>query len=92
MGLYELKNELISKLRAAISMIDGEFEKISSTLGEQMMLSFYSEDSGAISKLKPKTLGLISKGIFRISIMRFGQKWCELLFECLFSLDNVRWS
>ena len=33
MGLYELKNELSSELRAEISMIDGEFEKISSPLG-----------------------------------------------------------
>ena len=48
-GLYELKNEFISELSAEISMIDGDFEKIS-PLGEQMMLSFYSEALGAISK------------------------------------------
>ena len=32
-GLYELKNEFIFELSAEISMIDGDFEKIS-PLGE----------------------------------------------------------
>ena len=43
MGLYELKNELISELRAGSSRIDGDFERISSPLGEWMMLPIYNE-------------------------------------------------
>ena len=32
MGLYELKKDLISKLKAENGMIDGDFERISSPL------------------------------------------------------------
>ena len=34
MGFYELENELISELRAKNSKIDGDLERISSSLGE----------------------------------------------------------
>ena len=52
MGFYELENELISELRAKNNKIDGDLERISSSLGEQMILSFYGETQGQLAKAK----------------------------------------
>ena len=59
MGLYELKNELISELRVESSRTDGDFERISSPLGEQMMLPIYNEAQGAIIKSQKRWVGLV---------------------------------
>ena len=40
MGLYELKNELISELKAENGMIDGDFERILSSLMSRWCFPF----------------------------------------------------
>ena len=42
-GLYELKKEPISELMIENNKIDRDFERISSPLGEWMMLPIYNE-------------------------------------------------
>ena len=52
MGLYELKNELISKLKNENGMIDGDFERISSPFMSRWCFPFIVKLKEQLAKAK----------------------------------------
>ena len=52
MGLYELKNELISKLRAESSRIDGDFKRILSPMVSRCCFPFIVKLREQLAKAK----------------------------------------
>ena len=86
MGIYELKKELISESRGENSKIDGDFERISSLLMGKWFFPFIVKLREQLAKAK--NIGFNQQENFQN--IQFGQKCCELIFECLSRLGNFR--